>query len=276
MSDETSPQAQPFAEDPQDRGSDEPTLIVDVDGFEGPLDLLLTLARNQKVDLARISILALADQYLAFVEQARQMRLDLAADYLVMAAWLAYLKSRLLLPEPAAAEGQSAADLANALAMRLKRLEAIRGLLQNCSSGLCSAATCSRAATPSRSPRSNAQNGRRRFTTSFRHMRPSASAMCDAGCGWRGAMCGRWSKRAPSLNASSAPPASGRDSTTSSSPMWSSRQCARPHSPLRLPRPLNWCATAAWNFARRALSPPFICAGAVARPRRMPEHRRQK
>ena len=127
MSDETSPQAQPFAEDPQDRGSDEPTLIVDVDGFEGPLDLLLTLARNQKVDLARISILALADQYLAFVEQARQMRLDLAADYLVMAAWLAYLKSRLLLPEPAAAEGQSAADLANALAMRLKRLEAIRG-----------------------------------------------------------------------------------------------------------------------------------------------------
>jgi segregation and condensation protein A len=120
---------QEFGQDPTpiaDRGSDEPTLIVDVDGFEGPLDLLLTLARHQKVDLARISILALADQYLAFIEQARRLRLELAADYLVMAAWLAYLKSRLLLPEPVAAEGASAADLAIALALRLKRLEAVR------------------------------------------------------------------------------------------------------------------------------------------------------
>src|SRR5918993_3096669 len=80
--------------------SDEPALIVDVEGFEGPLDLLLSLARHQKVDLAKISILALADQYLTFIEQARALRLELAADYLVMAAWLAYLKSRLLLPEP--------------------------------------------------------------------------------------------------------------------------------------------------------------------------------
>jgi segregation and condensation protein A len=117
----------PFAEDPAvDRGTDEPTLIVDVGGFEGPLDLLLVLARQQKVDLAKISILALADQYLAFVEQARRTRLELAADYLVMAAWLAYLKSRMLLPEPAAPEGASAADLAKALALRLQRLEAIR------------------------------------------------------------------------------------------------------------------------------------------------------
>jgi segregation and condensation protein A len=116
-----------FTEDiAQDRGSDEPTLIVDVEGFEGPLDLLLTLARQQKVDLAKISILALADQYLAFVEQARKMRLELAADYLVMAAWLAYLKSRMLLPEPVAPEGMSAADMAKALALRLKRLDAIR------------------------------------------------------------------------------------------------------------------------------------------------------
>src|SRR6478752_10663812 len=75
-------------------------LHVDVDGYEGPLDLLLDLARRQKVDLHRISILALAEQYLAFVEEARALRLELAADYLVMAAWLAYLKSRLLLPEP--------------------------------------------------------------------------------------------------------------------------------------------------------------------------------
>src|SRR5215203_3490775 len=82
-----------------ERAEDEPALRVDVDGFEGPLDLLLELARRQKVDLHRISILALAEQYLAFVEEARRVRLELAADYLVMAAWLAYLKSRLLLPE---------------------------------------------------------------------------------------------------------------------------------------------------------------------------------
>ena len=82
------------------RGDAEEAFLVDVDGFEGPLDLLLELARRQKVDLARISILALAEQYLAFIEAARRVRLELAADYLVMAAWLAFLKSRLLLPEP--------------------------------------------------------------------------------------------------------------------------------------------------------------------------------
>src|SRR5947199_5952003 len=106
--------------------SDELALIVDVEGFEGPLDLLLMLARQQKVDLARISILALADQYLAFIEEARKLRLELAADYLVMAAWLAYLKSRLLLPDTNAPEGQSAEEMASALALRLRRLEAIR------------------------------------------------------------------------------------------------------------------------------------------------------
>ena len=106
--------------------SHEHALIVDVEGFEGPLDLLLTLARQQKVDLAKISILALADQYLAFIEQVRQLRMELAADYLVMAAWLAYLKSRLLLPDMSAAEGMSAAEMANELALRLRRLEAIR------------------------------------------------------------------------------------------------------------------------------------------------------
>jgi segregation and condensation protein A len=116
-----------FTEDvPHDPDSDEPMLIVDVEGFEGPLDLLLTMARQQKVDLAKISILALADQYLAFVEHARRTRLELAADYLVMAAWLAYLKSRLLLPDPVAPEGPSAADMAKALALRLRRLDAIR------------------------------------------------------------------------------------------------------------------------------------------------------
>ena len=109
-----------------ERAESEPAFLVDVDGFEGPLDLLLELARRQKVDLARISILALAEQYLEFIEAARRVRLELAADYLVMAAWLAYLKSRLLLPEPPKGEEPSAADLASALADRLRRLEAIR------------------------------------------------------------------------------------------------------------------------------------------------------
>jgi segregation and condensation protein A len=111
---------------PAEIADDEPALVVDVEGYEGPLDLLLALARQQKVDLAKISILALADQYLVFIEAARKIRLELAADYLVMAAWLAYLKSRLLLPEPPTADGPSAEDMATALANRLRRLEAIR------------------------------------------------------------------------------------------------------------------------------------------------------
>lgn len=106
---------------------DEPSLVVDVEGYEGPLDLLLALARQQKVDLHKISILALADQYLLFIEAARKIRLELAADYLVMAAWLAFLKSRLLLPDTTVpGEGPSAEDMATALANRLRRLEAIR------------------------------------------------------------------------------------------------------------------------------------------------------
>lgn len=105
---------------------DDDALVVDVEGYEGPLDLLLALARQQKVDLHKISILALADQYLLFIEEARKIRLELAADYLVMAAWLAFLKSRLLLPEPPAQEGPSAEEMATALANRLRRLEAIR------------------------------------------------------------------------------------------------------------------------------------------------------
>jgi segregation and condensation protein A len=117
---------QEFDTELPERSVDEPSLMVDVEGFDGPLDLLLTLARQQKVDLAKISILALADQYLAFIEEARKKRLELAADYLVMAAWLAYLKSRLLLPEQHPAEGLSAEEMANALALRLRRLEAIR------------------------------------------------------------------------------------------------------------------------------------------------------
>jgi segregation and condensation protein A len=101
-------------------------LVVDVDGFEGPLDLLLTLARSQKVDLRRVSILRLAEQYLVFVEAAKRLRIELAADYLVMAAWLAYLKSRLLLPPDPAEKGPSGDEMAAHLAFQLQRLEAMR------------------------------------------------------------------------------------------------------------------------------------------------------
>ena len=103
-------------------------LVVDVEGFEGPLDLLLALARTQKVDLAKISVLALAQQYLDFIAEARRLRLEIAADYLVMAAWLAFLKSKLLLPAEPSEEGEpTGAELAALLAFRLKRLDAMRG-----------------------------------------------------------------------------------------------------------------------------------------------------
>lgn len=108
------------------RGLSEESLVVDLAGFEGPLDLLLHLARTQKVDLTRISVLALAEQYLAFIDKARTIRIELAADYLVMAAWLAYLKSRLLIPKQAKDDGPSGEEMAASLAFRLKRLEAMR------------------------------------------------------------------------------------------------------------------------------------------------------
>ena len=103
------------------------TLVVDVEGFEGPLDLLLALGRTQKVDLAKISVLALAQQYLDFIGEARRLRLEVAADYLVMAAWLAFLKSKLLLPSEPSEDGEpTGEELAALLAFRLKRLDAMR------------------------------------------------------------------------------------------------------------------------------------------------------
>jgi segregation and condensation protein A len=114
-----------FDDAPQKTANDD-ELVLDLDGFEGPIDALLTLARDQKVDLRKISILELADQYLAFIARARRLRLELAADYLVMAAWLAYLKSRLLLPEPPSDGEPSGAELAAALAFQLQRLEAMQ------------------------------------------------------------------------------------------------------------------------------------------------------
>jgi len=113
-----------FEDPPPTRSSDD--FVLRLDAYEGPIDLLLDQARDQKVDLSQISILALADQYLAFIERARALRLELAADYLVMAAWLAYLKSRLLLPAEPGQDEPTGAELAAALQFQLERLEAMR------------------------------------------------------------------------------------------------------------------------------------------------------
>lgn len=124
---EAEAQAEPF-EQPE---ANEPapmveSFVVDLGGYEGPLDLLLTLARQQKVDLKNLSILKLAEQYLDFIQQARRLRLEIAADYLVMAAWLAYLKSRLLLPEPEDEAELSGEEMAARLQFQLERLQAMR------------------------------------------------------------------------------------------------------------------------------------------------------
>jgi len=117
---------EPFEQQPERVALPGAELVVDLEGYEGPIDMLLTLAREQKVDLTRISILQLADQYLAFIAAARQLKLEIAADYLVMAAWLAYLKSRLLLPEPQPDDEPTGTELAAALTYQLQRLEAMQ------------------------------------------------------------------------------------------------------------------------------------------------------
>ena len=125
--DDDDPAEEPFEEErPAYRDAEPDGLLLDIEGYEGPIDILLTLAREQKVDLTRISILALADQYLEYVSRARRLRLELAADYLVMAAWLAYLKSRLLLPAPPGDDEPSGAEMAAMLAFQLQRLEAMK------------------------------------------------------------------------------------------------------------------------------------------------------
>ena len=112
---------------PEAPPGEENRFLVDLEGYEGPIDVLLQLARDQKVDITRLSILALAEQYLAFIQEARRLRLELAADYLVMAAWLAYLKSRLLLPEPDKNEDEpSGPEMAAALRFQLQRVQAMR------------------------------------------------------------------------------------------------------------------------------------------------------
>jgi segregation and condensation protein A len=119
-------EVRPFEEDRREVATNGQDFRLDLDGYEGPIDVLLQLAREQKVDLTRISILELAEQYLSFVRAARHLRLELAADYLVMAAWLAYLKSRLLLPEEDDGEEPSGAEMAAALRFHLQRLEAMQ------------------------------------------------------------------------------------------------------------------------------------------------------
>ncbi|MGB0719604.1 MAG: segregation and condensation protein A [Bdellovibrionales bacterium] len=122
---------QPFEEDPPrvapaSGDTDADALLLDIDGYEGPIDVLLELARKQKVDLSKVSILQLARQYLGFIERAKALNLELAAEYLVMAAWLAYLKSRLLLPRDDESVDPSAEEMAEALQFQLRRLEAMQ------------------------------------------------------------------------------------------------------------------------------------------------------
>ncbi len=128
--------ASSFEEDPPravaaDGESAADSFLLNLDGYEGPIDVLLGMARDQKVDLAKISILQLARQYLHFIERAHALELDLAAEYLVMAAWLAYLKSRLLLPRDKDEEGPDAQAMAEALQFQLRRLEAIKQASEN-------------------------------------------------------------------------------------------------------------------------------------------------
>jgi segregation and condensation protein A len=120
---------EPFEEEAPAEALSLDNFVVDLEGFEGPLDLLLVLARQQKVDLRNLSILQLAEQYLSFIAEARRLRLELAADYLVMAAWLAYLKSRLLLPETGGEDEPSGEELAHRLQFQLERLQAMREMI---------------------------------------------------------------------------------------------------------------------------------------------------
>jgi len=118
-----------FEDAPREAPQSDEAFVVDVAGFEGPLDLLLALARTEKVDLTKIKILPLAEQYLAFIARAKELKIELAADFLVMAAWLAFLKSRLIAPQDSA-EGEQGEEMAEDLAFRLRRLEAMREAAQ--------------------------------------------------------------------------------------------------------------------------------------------------
>ena len=257
---------------PADRATDEPALVVDVEGFEGPLDLLLTLARQQKVDLAKISILALANQYLAFIEAARKLRLELAADYLVMAAWLAYLKSRLLLPEAPAPEGPSAEDMATALALRLRRLEAFRERRRPADRR---APQLGRDMFDRGDPEPIADIKQPQWSatlydllSAYARAAPEAGARACALQPAHGLVAGRGARRAGAAGrqARRLEPARRVPDRLS----WSSRRCARPRWRRALPRRSNSCAKAQIELHQHAAFAPIYLrkrdAAATRRP----------
>jgi segregation and condensation protein A len=226
---------------PAELAEGEPSLVVDVEGYEGPLDLLLALARQQKVDLAKISILALADQYLQFIEAARKIRLELAADYLVMAAWLAFLKSRLLLPEPPAAEGPTAEEMATALANRLRRLEAIR----EAANRLLNRPQFQRDIFPRGNPEAIAEIRHPKYTATLFDLLTAYAAQRQQGV----LASVHLAKRRPRWSAWSAWPTTrtGVVSTTICSATSSIPRRRRRFLPRVSPRRWNWCARARWS-----------------------------
>ena len=190
---------------PAELSDDEPSLVVDVEGYEGPLDLLLALARQQKVDLAKISILALADQYLVFIEAARKIRLELAADYLVMAAWLAFLKSRLLLPEPPTrgrTERRGNGDRAGQPAAPARGHSRSGEPADEPAAIAARYLSARQSGIDRRNPAS--QIHRDPVRPAHRLCRAAPAARAGDACIWRSARCGRWRKRAPRWSAWSA------------------------------------------------------------------------
>jgi hypothetical protein len=243
---------------PAEISDDEPSLVVDVEGYEGPLDLLLALARQQKVDLAKISILALANQYLVFIEAARKIRLELAADYLVMAAWLAYLKSRLLLPEVPTADGPSAEEMATALANRLRRLEAIR----EAANRLMNRQQLQRDIFPRGNPEAIAEIKHPRFTATLFDLLTAYAAQRQqrvlASVHLENARCGRWRRRGPRWSGWSGSPRTGAASTSTCSATSSiPRKKPRFSRQVLLP-PWSWSGKAKWNCTSKRRSRHFI------------------
>ena len=257
---------------PAEVADGEPALVVDVEGFEGPLDLLLTLARQQKVDLAKISILALADQYLTFIEAARKIRLELAADYLVMAAWLAYLKSRLLLPEPPTPDGPSAEDMATALANRLRRLEAIR----EAANRLMNRPQFQRDIFPRGNPEPIAEIKHPKCTATLydlltayaaqRQQRVLATVHLAKRTVWSLAEARASLERLVGM----AEPRTGAASTNSCSATSSIPRSGRPCLRRALPPRSNWCAKARWNCTRKRRSRRCIFVSVRRKRRAMP------
>ena len=234
-----------------DAAAGDPAFKVDLDGFEGPLDLLLELARRQKVDLARISVLALAEQYLLFIEAARKLRLELAADYLVMAAWLAFLKSRLLLPSPLQAAEPDASELADALAQRLRKLEAIRKAAKLLENRPQLGRDFFARARPRRSRSPAAPSTKPIFTISLRPTPVRRRSTPGLGCASRRARSGPLRMRGRPWRGWSEANATGPHSTIGFSRPALIQGCAGAPAPPPSPRRSNWCARARSNSGRK-------------------------